>query len=106
MSLLAKAKERNLWKDIVGRVAFTVEMIPTKVTDKDAGLATNRVSYIDIIQKHGSVQSMGSANIDGLIIFSKKFILHRTTEDGTQAPTIKKLVQSVMKYEALDGDTV
>ena len=47
---------------------------------------------------------MGLANIDGLIHFSKKFTLSKTNEDGTKAPTIKKLVQGVMRYETLDGD--
>ena len=58
-------------------------MIPTKEKDKDAGLATKRASYIDMIQKQGSVQlSMDPANIDDLIHFSKKFTLCRATEDG------------------------
>ena len=82
-------------------------MIPTKVSDKDAGLETKRASYIDMIQKHGTIQlSMGSANINGLINNSKKFSLHRTNEDGTPAPTIRKVVQSVLRYETLDGDNI
>ena len=107
LSLLAEAKSRNLWEDTFGRAAFMVQMIQTKVTDKDTGLATNRVFYIDVVQKHVSVQlSVGSANNDGLINFSMKFVLHRINEDGTQGPTIRKLVQSVMKYETLDGDNI
>ena len=99
MSLINKTKERNLWKDIFGRAAFTVQMIPTKEKDEDAGLATKRASYIDMIQKQGSVQlSMGSANINGLIHFNKEFTLRRTNEDRTRAPTIKKSVQGVMRY--------
>jgi hypothetical protein len=82
-------------------------MIPTKVSDKDAGLETKRASYIDMIQKHGTIQlSMGSANINGLINFAKKFSLHRTNEDGTPAATIRKVVQSVLRYETLDRDNI
>ena len=89
------------------KAAFTVQMIPTKEKDEDAGLATKRVSYIDIIQKQVSIQlSVRSANIDGLIHFSRKFILRRINEDGTKAPTIKKSVQGVMRYATLDGDTI
>ena len=49
---------------------------------------------------------MGSASIDGLIHFSKKYTLRRTNEDGTKAPTIKKAVQGVMRYQTLDGDNI
>ena len=87
------AEEKNMLKDVFGKAAFTVQTISTKQKDEDAGLATKRVSYIDMIQRHCSVQlSIGSANIDGLIHFSKKFTLHRKNEDGTKTPTIKKLV--------------
>ena len=100
-------KKKNLWKDVFGKAAFTVQMTPTKEKDKDTGLASKRASYINMIQKQGSVQlSMGSANIDGVNHFSKKFILRRTNEDGTKAPTIKKLVQGVVRYATLDGDNI
>ena len=60
-----------------------------------------------MIQKQGSVQfSMKSADIDGLIHFSKTIILRRINEDGTKAPTIRKLVQCVMRYETLDRDNI
>ena len=49
---------------------------------------------------------MGSSNIDGLINFSKKFVLCRINEDGTKAPTVRKVVQGVMRYETLDGDSI
>ena len=49
---------------------------------------------------------MGLANINGLVNFSKKCTLYRTNEDGTAAPTIRKLVQSVMKYETLDEENI
>ena len=66
-------------------------MITTNDTDEDAGLTTKRASYIDMIQKHDSVQlCMGSANTDGLINLSTEFIMRRTKEDGTPAPTIRK----------------
>ena len=107
LSLLTKTKARNLWKDIFGRATFMVQIVSTKVKGEDAGLTTKRVSYIDMAQKHGSVQlSIGSVNIDGLVKFSKKFLLYRTNEDGTQAPTIRNLVQHVLRYETLDGDTI
>ena len=84
-----------------------LQMIPTKVTAKDAILATKTASYIDMIQKHGSVQlSMGSANINGLINFSKKFVLYRTKNNGTQASTVRKLVQIVLRYDTLDGENM
>ena len=90
-SLLAMAKEKNLWRNVFGKAAFTVQMIPTKEKDEDAGLATKRESYIDMVQKSGSVQlSMGSANINGLVQFNKKYTLRRENEDGTPAPTIRK----------------
>ena len=77
-SLLAMAKENNLWRDVFGKATFTIQMIPTKKKDKDVGLATKRESYIDMVQKPGSVQlSMGSANINGLIRFSKIYTLRR-----------------------------
>ena len=82
-------------------------MIPIKEKDKDTGLATKRASYIGMIQTQGSVQlSMGSASIDGLIHFFKKFTLRRENEDGTKAPTIKKSVQGVMRYATSDGDNI
>ena len=100
-------KENNLWRDVFAKAAFTVQMIPTKEKDKDAGIATKRESHIDMIQKQGSVQlSMGSANINGLIHFNKKYTLHRTNEDKTRAPTIKKSLQAVMRYQTLDGDNI
>ena len=49
---------------------------------------------------------MGSANINGLIHFNKEFTLRRTNEDRTRAPTIKKSVQGVMRYQTLDGDNI
>ena len=70
LSLLNKVKERNSRKDIYDRAAFTLQMIPTKVTAKDTRLATKTASYIDMIQKDGSVQlSMGSSNTNGLFQF-------------------------------------
>ena len=89
------------------KAAFTVQMIPTKEKDTDAGLTTNIVSYIDMIQKQGSVQfSIGSSNIDSHIYFSKKFIMCKINENGTKAPTIRKSVQGVMRYETLDRDII
>ena len=64
-SLLVMTKEKNQWKDVFGKAACTVQMIPTKEKDEDAGLVTKRASYIKMIQKQGLVQlSMGPANID------------------------------------------
>ena len=60
-----------------------------------------------MIQKQGAVQpSIRSANIDGLVHFSKKFTLRRTNEDGTKTRSIKKSVQGVMRYATLDGDNI
>ena len=82
-------------------------MIPTKVTAKDARLATKTASYLDMIQKDGSIQLIiESANIKGLINFSKKFVLYRTNNDGTHASTVRKLVQIVLRYETLGGDNI
>ena len=101
------AKEKNLRKDVFDKAAFTVQMIPTKEKDEDTGLTTKRASYIAMIQKQGSVQlSTGSASIDCLIRFSKKFTLRRANEDGTKTPTIKKSAQGVMRYTTLDGDSI
>ena len=106
-SLLAMAQDNNLWRDLFGKAAFTVQMIPNKEKDEDLGLATKRESYNYIIQKQGSVQlSMGSANINDLLHFSKKITLHRTNDHGTKAPTMKNSVQGVMTYQTLDGDTI
>ena len=49
---------------------------------------------------------MGSANIDGLIHFYKEFVLCRINKDRTKAPTIKKMVQGVMRYATLDEDNI
>ena len=82
-------------------------MIPTKEKNKDSGLATKIESYIDMVQKTGSVQlSMGSANINDLIQFNKKYTLRRKNADETDAPTIRNSVQAVMRYHTLDGDTI
>ena len=75
-SLLAMAKENDLWKNVFGRAAFTVQMIPGKEKDedaalttkrecyvqkvKDAALATKRKCYVQMVQDAGAVQlSMG-----------------------------------------------
>ena len=90
-SLLAMTKEKNLRKDVFGKAAFTVQIIPTKEKDTDAGLTTKRASYIDMLQKQGSGQlNIGLVSIDDHIHFSKKFTLRRTNEDGTNASTKKK----------------
>ena len=52
-SLLATAKEKNIWRDAFDKAAFTVQMIPTREKDEDAGLATKKESYINMIQKQG-----------------------------------------------------
>ena len=35
--MIDKVKERNLWKDIFGITAFTVQMIPPKAEDEMKG---------------------------------------------------------------------
>ena len=76
-----------------GRAAFTVQIIPSKEKDEDAALATKREYYVQMVQDVGAVQlSMGSANINGLIQFNKKYTLRRENEDGTPAPTIRKSI--------------
>ena len=77
-SLLATEKENDLWKDVFGRAASTVQMIPSKEKDEDAELTTKRERYVQMVQDAGAVQlSMGSANISGLIQFNKKYNLRR-----------------------------
>ena len=49
---------------------------------------------------------MGSTNISGLIQFNKKYTLRRENEDGTPAPTIRKSIQAVMRYETLNKDNI
>ena len=100
-------KEDNLWRNVFGKSAFTVQMIPGKEKDKDAGLTAKRESYVQMVQSAGSVQfSMGSANIHGLIQFNKKYTLRRKNADETDAPTIRKSVQAVMRYQTLDRDNI
>ena len=100
-------KENDLWKNVFGRAAFTVQMIPSKEKDEDAALATKREYYVQMVQDAGAVQlSMGSANINGLVQFNKKYTLRRENADGTPAPTIRKSVQAVMRYQTLDEDNI
>ena len=107
VALLDEAKVKNLWGDIFGEAAFTVQMIPTKQSGEDPSLAGKRAPYVEMVQTHGSVQlSMGAASINGLINFTKKFVLCRTNEDGSPATAIKKSVQNIMRYKTLNGDKV
>ena len=76
MALLDKAKPNNVWGDIIGEAAFTVQLIPTKKKDKDTSLAGKSKPYFEMIQTHGFVQlNMDPGIIDGLIEFSKKCVV-------------------------------
>jgi hypothetical protein len=84
-----------------------VQSIPTKQEGKDVFLATKRESYIEMVQTQCSIQpSMGLSNANGLINVTKKFILCRINEDGTQGTTIKKLVQSVIRYKTSNRQNI
>ena len=101
------AKENDLWKYVFGRAAFTVQMIPSKEKDEKRELASKRERYVQMVQDADAVQlSIGSTNISGLIQFNKKYNMRRVNEDGTPAPTIRKSIQAVMRYQTLDEDNI
>ena len=106
-ALLQEAKAKNLWYEIFGEAAFTVQMIPTYHKDEDVALTSKRDAYITMVQTHGSVQlSMGSATIEGLIRPMDKFTLRRTDSNGEKIKTIKKSAHAIMRYMKLDGEKV
>ncbi len=61
-TLLAYAKEKNIWHKIWGNPTFTI-----KTPDERESIGV-KTKYIQMVQTHGSVQlSMGAATIEGMI---------------------------------------
>jgi hypothetical protein len=99
MALLEEAIVKHIWDDVFGEAVFTVQIIPTKQTGEDVSLAGKRETYIEMVQLY-------LAKINGLVNFTKKFLLCRTNKVGTPDIAIRKSAQSIVRYRTLNRDTI
>jgi hypothetical protein len=98
-SLLAVAKEREVWKPYWGPFSYTVRMPDNNLPKGDPKEFTEgqKALYIHMVQNHGSVQlSYGGALITGLFDAESVYELRRMPgRDGKARAPTKKSVRDV-----------
>jgi hypothetical protein len=101
-TLLAYAKDKNIWHKIWGNSTFTIE---TPDEREPIGVKTK---YIQMVQTHGSVQlSMGVATIKGMINVDMLFNLRLLTgADGKPQPPTKTSVKEIFSTMELNRKKV
>jgi hypothetical protein len=101
-TLLAYAKEKNIWHKIWGNPTFTIE---TPNERESIGVKTK---YIQMVQTHRSVQlSMGAATIEGMINVDMIFELRLLPgADGKAQSLTKMSVNEIFSKMELNGKKV
>ena len=91
-SLLAAAKDRDIWREIFGKTAFTVN-VPDFDTEP-----SERDRYVQMVQVHRSVQlSLGNAGMPGVTQLDKRFTLRfEPGDDGKRKPSTSKTLRQVL----------
>ena len=113
VSLLAVAKEREVWKEYWGPFAYTVRMPDNNIPKGDPKEFTEgqKALYIHMVQNHGSNQlSYGCSLISGLYDAETTYELRRLFgQDGKARGPTKKSVRDVFRSMSItdvdrDGD--
>ncbi len=101
-TLLAYAKDKNIWHKIWGNSTFTI-----KTPDEREPIGV-KTKYIQMVQTHKSGQlSMGAATIEGMInvdtVFDLRLLLGA---DGKPHPLTKTLVKEIISMMELNGKKI
>jgi hypothetical protein len=98
-TLLAYAKEKNIWHKIWGITTLPIE------TPNDRESIRFKTKYIQMVQTHGSVQlSMGAAMIGGMINVDTIFeLMLLPGADGKVQPPTKLSVKEIFSMMELNG---
>jgi hypothetical protein len=101
-TLLAYAKEKNVWHKHWGNTAFTIKL-PEERSSQEA-----KTKYIQMVQIHSSVQlSMGAASIEGMIDIDTNFDLRLLPGvDRKQRPPTKTSVKEIFSMMEHNGKKV
>ncbi len=101
-TLLAYAKEKDVWHKHWGNAAFTIQLPDERSSQ---GVMTK---YIQMVQIHRSVQlSMGAASIEGMIDIDTTFDLRLLPGvDGRQRPRTKTSAKEIFSMMEHNGKKV
>jgi hypothetical protein len=105
-SLLAAAKDRDMWRAPFGKYAHTIKMPPRDVPEEELFTEGELANYIQCIMNHGSIQlSYGATDIAGLYNAEESVTLRRLPglRDEDRTPIIKN-VRDVMMAMEVEGE--